>query len=143
MGLLVNLIFHFSVVRMEMHCNTSSLNVFANISAAIGPLLGTYLLTNGYKEHVFQITGTFYICAALIVLLLFRKVDLPKSQSSGIHFFKSYKSVLANRKYVQFLLFNSVGWFCYSQLFMALPFSSLPIMGWKIKLVCSICLMQY
>lgn len=100
----------------------STLNVFVNISAVFGPLFGTYLLTNGYQDHVFQITGAFYVFTGIIILFLFRKVDISESQAAGFSFFKRYKTVLTDRKYVQFLFVNAVGWFCYAQLFMALPY---------------------
>lgn len=102
----------------------SGLNVFVNIAAVFGPLFGTYMLTSGYQTYVFQIIGSFYLFTALVVLLLLRKFKMTEStpSSSGFSFFKRYKSVLSNRKYVRFLFFNIVGWFCYAQLFMALPY---------------------
>jgi MFS family permease len=100
----------------------SIINIFVNIAAAFGGLIGSYLLAQNLADHVFLITGAFYILAGLIILLMLQKDDIPEKTVKHVEFWKGYKIVITDLRYLKFLPFNFFGWFCYAQLFSALPY---------------------
>jgi MFS transporter, DHA1 family, multidrug resistance protein len=100
----------------------SNINVFVNIAAAIGPLLGTYLLGTDLERFIFQITGTFYILAGVVVMVLLKSTDFSESRIRSLSYWDSYKEVLTDFRFLKFLVFNAIGWFFYAQLFMSLPY---------------------
>ncbi|NOJ73793.1 MFS transporter [Paenibacillus alvei] len=100
----------------------SNINIFVNIAASVGPLIGTALLGTSLEQYIFQMTGAFYILAGITVLLLLRNTDIAGTRVRSVNFWASYKEVLMDRRYIKFLFFNAFGWFFYSQLFMTLPY---------------------
>ncbi|WP_179860990.1 MFS transporter [Bacillus thuringiensis] len=99
----------------------SLLNVFVNIAAALGPLIGTFLLSYNLKNIIFQIAGIFYVSAGTLVFLMIKKINIKKPENKK-SFFSHYQKAIKDRRYLRFLLYNAVGWFCYAQLFIALPY---------------------
>jgi MFS transporter, DHA1 family, multidrug resistance protein len=100
----------------------SNINIFVNIAASVGPLIGTLLLGTKFERYIFQLSGLFYILAGFLVWSLLSKSDLQETRVRTVKFWTSYKEIITDKPYVKFLLFNSFGWFFYSQLFMTLPY---------------------
>ena len=100
----------------------SNINIFVNIAATLGPLLGTYLLSEKMSSYVFQISGIFFILSGIIVLLFLNITEQCELPNKSINFWNGYKSVLLNYDYLKFLFFNMFGWFFYAQLFASLPY---------------------
>jgi DHA1 family multidrug resistance protein-like MFS transporter len=100
----------------------SIINIFVNIAAAIGSLIGSYLLTQNLTSYVFMITGIFYASAGLVILLMVPNNDKSQKIKKRIEFWNGYKSVISDKPYLEFLQFNFFGWFCYAQLFSTLPY---------------------
>jgi len=100
----------------------STINVFVNAAAAVGSLLGSYLLASKLTSHIFQIVAAFYVVAGVIVLLMLQQAKNFERSLKRVEFWNGYRKVLSDQGYLKFLSFNFVGWFCYTQMFTALPY---------------------
>lgn len=102
----------------------SFLNIFVNIGSAIGPLIGSYFLSQNIAHYLFFTSGFLFTLSSCMFFLLIKKKDIAKNRGNAKRtaLLGGYKFVLKDRRYITFLFVNMVGWFFYAQLFVSFSY---------------------
>lgn len=104
------------------------INLFVNVSAAVGPVIGTFFLGREQYATVLLFIAGCYVAAFLLILFFLKGVTLEKPEESGEapprskNVWGEYVDLLfRDRAYRKLSFFNFIGWFLYGQLFTGIP----------------------
>lgn len=99
----------------------SWINIAVNVSASCGPIVGSWIYATGSDSRLLSAVGGCYVLTATLMWWLMP----PSTPPSGTYTLRQRVTgiigLLRRRDVRPLLLTTAIGWFCYAQLFSALP----------------------
>ncbi len=100
----------------------AKLNALLNVAAAVGPIIGTTLLSTRSPWRLPLVLAAGYYAAAAIMFTLTRRADRAFDPGGKRFSFRSYGAALRRSVSLRHLMLASTsGWLLYAQLYSALP----------------------
>ena len=89
-----------------------------NVSAAVGPLIASYIFNNYLPPRIFQFSIGILLLGTVTSLILPQKNFLHLQTK---HWFSTIKNCLKNERLNRLMIMTIFGWFLYAQLFSTIP----------------------
>lgn len=107
------------------------INLFVNLAAASGPLIGTFLLGEGYYTIILLVVGSFYMAAFCLITFFLKGIskenenkilnENEEDEKRKYFWMEYYDLIFKDPEYRRMSFLNVIGWFLYAQLFTGIP----------------------